>query len=327
MLKKILIILLILAGLLVVVMTGGIIYMNSAYPKVSPPKEMKINSTPEMVKRGEYLANHVTVCIDCHSTRDWSKFSGPIFPGTHGKGGDYFGENMGIPGMIYAANITPSGVSKYSDGELYHLITTGVKRNGEPMFPLMPYPSYKYMASEDVKSIIAYLRSLKPIDNKVPESKINFPLNLIMRMVPSDPEPMKIPDTTNLVAYGKYVVTIAGCGDCHTPLEKGQPVKGKEFAGGREFTEKSMGTVRSSNITPDKQTGIGLWSEDYFMSRFRTFTSEEAKNQKVPIGHFQTVMPWTMYAGMTDTDLKAVYAYLKSLQPISNKITKFTAPH
>lgn len=95
--KKFLKILGILAVVLFIVAVGFTFYIKSAFPKVSPAPDLKVEVTPERVKRGEYLANHVTVCMDCHSTRDWSKFSGPITPGTEGKGGEEFNEDMGFP--------------------------------------------------------------------------------------------------------------------------------------------------------------------------------------------------------------------------------------
>jgi len=117
--KKFLKILGILAIFIVIVGVGITIYMKNAFPKVDSPPEMKVEVSTERVARGKYLANHVMVCIDCHSTRDWSKFSGPIVPGTEGKGGDIFDESMGFPGTFYAKNITPYGIGNWKDGEIY----------------------------------------------------------------------------------------------------------------------------------------------------------------------------------------------------------------
>ena len=86
-------------------------------------KELKVEVTNERVKKGEYLANNVMVCIDCHSLRDWSKYSGPIVPGTEWMGGEFFDQEQGLPGKYFATNITPYTLESWSDGEIYRAIT------------------------------------------------------------------------------------------------------------------------------------------------------------------------------------------------------------
>ncbi len=132
--------------ILAVVGIGALLaYVKFALPDVDKAQDLKVELTPERIARGSYLANHVTVCMDCHSTRDFSKFSGPVVEGTLGKGGDRFDETMGFPGVYYSKNITPAGISRYTDGELYRGITTGVTKEGRAMFPVMPYPYYSKM--------------------------------------------------------------------------------------------------------------------------------------------------------------------------------------
>src|SRR5690606_13314988 len=89
------------------VLSAGAVYVTFFLPDVGPPPDLKVEITPERVARGEYLANHVVACMDCHSTRDFSKFSGPLKDGTLGQGGEVFTEDMGFPGTFYAKNITP----------------------------------------------------------------------------------------------------------------------------------------------------------------------------------------------------------------------------
>ena len=84
------------------------------------------------------------------------------------------------------------------------------------------------------------------------------------------------------------------------------------------------GLVVSANITPDKKTGIGLWSEDAFVKRFKMYADSNYKPQKIGPNDMNTPMPWMMYAGMEDKDLKAIYAYLQSIDPIEHKVVKFT---
>jgi len=132
-----------IAGLFIIIIVLIIVatasYIKVALPNVGAAPQMKIDQTPERVARGEYLANHVTICIDCHSKRDWTRFSGPPIDGTKGEGGEIFDQKFGFPGAFYARNITPEGISRYTDGELFRVITTGVNKEGKAMFPIMPY--------------------------------------------------------------------------------------------------------------------------------------------------------------------------------------------
>lgn len=285
---------------------------------------MKVELTPERIERGKYLANHVTVCIDCHSTRDWTRFSGPPTVGTFGMGGDLFDQKLGLPGAYYSSNITPYGISRYSDGELFRVITTGVTKEGKALFPLMPYASYGQMDEEDIKSIIAYIRTLELIKNDVPKSVSDFPMNFIINTSPQRAHLTKLPPKTDIVNYGKYLTTAAACLDCHTPFEKGKSVAGKEFAGGREFPFPDGSVERSSNISPDKTTGIGNWNEEYFINLFHSHGDSLTLTTKLKPGEFNSIMPWTMYSKMHDEDLKAVFAYLKSVNPIHNPVVKYT---
>ena len=171
----------------------------------------------------------------------------------------------GVPGTLYAKNITPAGIGEWTDGELMRLITNGVTKDNKAIFPLMPYLSYNKLSEEDLYSIVAYIRSLKPIENKVEESSLNFPLNLIVKTIPPENYiPTKEIDKTDKLKYGEYLVNIAGCADCHTPQEKGEKLPGMYLAGGFEF-KMPGGVVRSMNITPDEDTGIGVWDVDDFV--------------------------------------------------------------
>jgi len=96
------------------------------------------------------------------------------------------------------------------------------------------------------------------------------------------------------------------------------------FGGGREFMFPDKSIVRSSNISPDEQTGIGKWTEEAFLARFKMYADSAYVVPDVAPGEFNTIMPWTMYAQMTEQDLKSIYAYLKSVKPVSNSVTKFT---
>jgi mono/diheme cytochrome c family protein len=292
------------------------------YPRVAPAPAIHIERSVQQVERGQYLANHVTVCIDCHSTRNWQYFAGPLVPGTEGRGGERFDERYGFPGTFYAANITPASLGAWSDGEILRAITSGVTRTGEAMFPVMPYPGFRTLSEEDAEAIVAYIRTLAPVDGSYPEAKLNFPMNIIVRTIPEPYTSHPSPDRANTTEYGRYLVTISGCSDCHTQQQKGKPVPGMDFAGGFAFALPSGGVIRSANITPDTNTGIGGWSRDAFISRFQTY---KPGNQPVKVapGQFNTVMPWTMYAGMSDEDLGSIYDYLRTVKPVSKEVKVF----
>lgn len=309
---------------LIIIGAAGLGYFNSAYPKVGPAPNIKVELTAKRIERGRYLAHNVAVCMDCHSKRDWTKSSGPVIPGTEGQGGDKLGKEMGLPGTLYTKNITPANLGGWTDGEILRALTAGVNKDNKTLFPLMPYLSYRNLSREDLYSIIAYLRTLKPIKNDVPESSIDFPVNLIIKTLPEDytrvnPEP----DKNNPKEYGKYLATAASCIECHTKSEGGEMVKGMEFAGGGSF-EAPWGTITSANITPDKETGIGNWTKEMFIARFKAYNSDEIKNMKMTGHEFNSIMPWSLYAGMTEEDLGAIYDYLMTQKPVRNFVNRYS---
>jgi mono/diheme cytochrome c family protein len=314
-----------LAIVIVVFIAAGLLYLKVALPNVGSAPDINVEATPERIARGEYLARHVTVCIDCHSKRDWTIFSGPPAEGTLGMGGELFDQRFGFPGKYYAKNITPDGISRYTDGEFFRVITTGVTKEGKALFPVMPYLYYGQMDEEDINSVIAYIRTLKSIKNDIPESSSDFPMNFIINTIPGKAHLSKRPEKSDVVSYGKYLVTSAGCIECHTRAEKGKLIAGMEFGGGREFPLPDGSMVRSSNITPDQATGIGSWNNETFVYFFHSLSDSLTLNTKLNPGDFNSIMPWTMFGNMSDEDLTAISEYLKTVNPINNKVEKFTA--
>ena len=313
-----------LVGLIIIFISGVLIYLRIVLPDVGAAPDLKVEMTTERIARGEYLANHVTVCIDCHSKRDYSKFSGPPANGTLGMGGDIFDQKFGFPGTYFATNITPDGISQYTDGELYRVITTGVNKDGKAIFPVMPYLYYGKMDSEDIKSIIAYIRTLTPIKNCVPKSASDFPVNLLINAIPQKANPSKRPDKTDLINYGRYMTNAAACIDCHTQDDKGNLVSGMEFGGGREFPFPDGSILRSTNISPDQQTGIGSWTKEAFVYLFHMRSDSLTLHTILKPGDFNSIMPWTMYGKMTTEDLESIFAYLNTVPPVHNKVDKFS---
>lgn len=291
-----------------------------------------LESTPARLARGAYLVQHVTVCLDCHSQRDWNTYSAPIVGGTEGRGGEVFDGRYGVPGVVYGSNITPVGLSEWTDDELLRAVTTGVNREGDVLFPVMPYRNYRYLTQGDAAAITTYVRTLPAIEHAVPPRRLNFFVEFLIRSFAIDGVRLVggVGDSTakqdlNQVQRGRYLTRLANCGDCHTPRDlAGAPEPGRDMAGGIEFT-LPQGTVWAANITPDPDTGIGRWTREAFVARFKAFNGPQSPAGRVDVSRRNTPMPWTMYAGMTETDLEAIYAYLQQVPAVRNDVESFAA--
>jgi mono/diheme cytochrome c family protein len=317
----------VLAVVLLIAAAAGVSYLFFALPDVPVRSDYRIEPTAERLARGKYLNDHVVGCTACHSQRDWTRFSGPVKPDTIGMGGQEF--NLGPAGVLYSKNITPAAIGAWSDGELLRAVTAGVSQDGTPLFPLMPYPHYGVMSEDDIHATLAYVRSLEAIENgNIPARRLAFPLNLIVRTIPTGSAlPQQRPPATDQLAYGRYMLRSSLCADCHTPIDdRGTPLPGMDFAGGMEFRETGY-RVRSTNITADADTGIGSWTEQQFIDRFKSFEGVEQPVLSDAERRQNTVMPWTAYAGMTREDLAAIYAALRQQKPVVNRVTRFPDAH
>lgn len=288
-------------------------------PRVGAAPDLKVESSPEKIERGRYLAQHVASCIDCHSVRDFQYLGGPLKPGTDGHGGTRFGRGEGVPGEVWSPNLTPTGIGDWTDGEVLRAMTEGVSRDGRALFPIMPYRSYGRMSREDAEAVIAYLRTLPAGGGKVPTSALSFPMNLIVRLIPAKADPQPRPDGKDTVALGKYLVNAAACADCHTPRDHGEPVPGMELAGGNEFPLPDGSVSISANITPGGGSAAATRTREQFIALFRDYPAQKP----VEPGAFNTIMPWTRYSGMSEEDLGAIYDYLKTVPAVDRKVSTF----
>lgn len=311
-----------LIGILLVLLCIALGYISIFLPNVGPPPDIRVEITEAKVKRGQYLANHVMLCMDCHAERDFRLFAGPPIPGTLGAGGEKFDDSMGFPGTFISRNLTPSALGNWTDGEIFRAITSGVSKDGTALFPVMPYNNYAQVDEEDIKAVISYLRTLDPVENVLPSSKPDFPVNFLINTMPVKANSQPMPSKQNPVDYGRYLVNAAACTDCHTRMERGQFV-GEPFAGGFEFRMPGGDIIRSANITPH-ETGLGAWTKEQFVNRFKIYADSSYIPHNVDPGEFQTTMPWLMYADMEQEDLEAIYEYLQSLPPVDNRVTLFT---
>jgi len=313
----------IFSGIFALLVGAVVAYVYYMLPSIDV-KEVKVANSAEQIERGKYLAEHVAVCNDCHSQRDWSLLSAPIKESTKGGGGEIFGKKKGFPGEYVASNITPAALGKWTDGEIIRAITAGVSKDGRALFPIMPYPNYGMMDEADIHSIVAYMRQLKAVNNTMPPSISNFPMNIIINMIPREAKFTTRPSETDGVKYGEYLVQMASCVDCHTKLDGGKKIEGMEFAGGQENILPDGSIVRSSNITPHQTSGIGIWTKEIFIARFKEFEKQKTEPTTVESGKFNTHMPWVSYSGMTEADLAAMFEYLSVLKPVDHVFERFT---
>lgn len=307
------------------------LFLRLKPPSVSPLWPERVTVTPERLARGRYLAENVSMCAACHSVRDWSVYAGPIVQGTYGTGGEHFGHAQGFPGEVTTSNLSAHpvyGLGRWTDGEIIRAVREGVDREGRPLAPVMPYHLYREMGDDDVRAIVTWVRSIQASARHYPAPTVDFPLSLIFRTLPHPAGPngnghVSTPAPAITADYGRYLTTIAGCPGCHTPLVRGQPDASRPLAGGHRFPISPTVVSVSANLTPDP-TGLGTMSEEDFVLRFKAHRTaagfEVPRHPPAAVLPGNTVMPWKSYAGMSNSDLRAIYLYLRTLRPIHNPV-------
>jgi mono/diheme cytochrome c family protein len=286
------------------------------------------NLQEDVLAQGRYIAT-VGGCTSCH-TPDRPEFQNPqtltldqiktlAFDGNDAldiskflAGGRAF--DLGPAGVVYTRNITPdnvTGIGTWTEEQIRVAIKTGVNAQEETLFPVMPYHVYNGMADSDVNAVVAFLRSVNAISNKVPDKTVST------QGLPTPPDQTGIvaPDPSDKAARGAYIVNhVAGCTDCHTPVDPatGAPIMEKYLAG-RQPYDGPWGTVYGGNITPDIETGLGSWTEEEIKRATISGISRD--------GRRLILMPWYAYAAMTPEDADAVAYYLKNgLPAVNNEI-------
>ncbi len=208
-----------------------------------------------------------------------------------------------------ASNITPdadTGIGKWSDAEIKTSIQRGIRPNGVRLAEIMPSGYYQILTPRDLDGIVAYLRSIPPVANKVPDPV--YKMALPHQVFPGAEQPMPEADLNDKVKRGFYLVTIAHCLECHTP--NGPPGTGVDFQnslgkGGRDF-HGPWGVSTARNITPSKSKGIGDWTDAEVKRAITEGVRKDGSRLKPPMGY-------SYYAKMTDADLDAMIAYLRTL--------------
>jgi len=283
-------------------------------PFLGPRKRALTNRhfepTPERLARGRYLTQGALGCETCHTPHDWHKHGAPPPPGMELAGQEF--HVPGLPGTFTAPNLTPdpeTGSGSWTDDQIARAIREGIKHDGTTIFPLMPYSAYRHLSDEDLASVVVYLRSLPPVHNVLPPTHVNFPVNLLVRSAPEPViEPVSGPDPSNPVERGHYIVRM-GCG-CHNTLDS------LPYAGG-DVLHGDWGEVASANLTPDP-SGISYYSEATFITALRTgYVGARELNPIMPYGEFQN---------LSDDDLKAIFAYLRTLPPVHHRVDNSLPP-
>jgi hypothetical protein len=292
---------------LLVLLAAAITFTIGWRPFIGPRARVLTNRqferTPERLARGKYLVQGLLGCETCHTPSDWSEHGALKIAGM-----ELAGQNFtlpGVPGTLSAPNLTPNaetGAGRWTDDQLARAIREGIRHDGTTIFPLMPYSLYRNMSDEDLASVVVFLRSLPPVRNPLPPSKINFPVNLLVQGIPK-PVTQPVPGpAADPVSRGKYMVNM-GCG-CHNAVPK------LPFAGGEPLAGP-WGSVVSPNITPDA-SGISYYTEQTFITALRTGYVGARK--------LNSIMPFGEYKNLSDDDLKAMFAYLKTLAPINHRV-------
>lgn len=249
-------------------------------------------ASPHEIARGAYLVS-IGICDSCHTPKD---AEGRSIKEMHLAGGHRVG------GLL-SSNLTPdpdTGLGKWSDEQIIASIRNGVRADGAPVRPPMGVFFYRNISDEDIHAIVAYLRTVPPVKNAVERAPARGPSPVY--------EPVTAvgsPDVKDQIRHGRYLgETIAHCVQCHTPRINGSPDTARYGAGGNTYTARGGGTVLAPNITP---TRLASWSDDQIKAAI-------TKGVRPDGGQLAAVMDFDLYARMTEADLSALVAYLRSLE-------------
>lgn len=282
------------------------------------PVALTVQATPEAVARGRKLGT--LLCAECHQDPVTGRLSG---------------KDMQIEaqfGLVHSLNITQhptAGIGQWTDGELAYLLRTGVAKDGRYTPPWMP--KLPHLADEDLHAVLAWLRSDDPRlaadDKPNVAARPNFLSKVLMATVfapyPYPSAPIPLPDGKDPVALGRYLTFNLDCWTCHsldfTTLDPLEPPRTKGFLGGGNPIPDADGRpVFSTNLTPDDATGLGRWTQAQFVRAMRQGVRPDGTAIRFPMN---------AYPSLTDDELAALWAYLRTVPALSRKNTPSpTAP-
>jgi mono/diheme cytochrome c family protein len=270
-------------------------------------------ASPAEIARGRYMFGATGGC-GCHTVP-----KGPVNAGGRRYDGPF--------GTVYSSNITPdpqTGIGTWTDEQIIAAIRLGRRPNGERLLPVHPFPVFNGMAEEDLRGIVAFLRTTKPVSRAKQPKRIAVPLfesvflpAWLAAFAPRETPPPKAP--TSGPARGEYLVKAVGhCGECHTPRTMTMASDNSRFLAG---TAKGPEDQAMPNITPDPDTGIGKWSVEEIAEYLGTGNKPDGD---VAGGLMGEVIDGTLagYKDLTQADRLAIAQYLKSIPAVRNKIGK-----
>lgn len=273
-----------------------------------PLQDMRYEVTAGRLERGKYLVEGVCHCFQCH-TPGAKKEAGSQFyldkpvNSKEGSGGVWGTE----PYLLVVPNITPdpeTGAGLWSDDALARAIREGVSHDGRVLSEEMPYKYYRVMSDEDLASIIVYLRSITPVSNRLPGTQLPEEVSRNIRPEPIL-APILSPNFDDPVDRGKYLASLGRCAECHGEKHAGM--------GGFEQVEG----LASANLTPDASTNL-YYDVPVFIKAMHT--------GKVGARKLNPPMPWWYFGHMNEADLQAVYAFLRSLEPVRHRVDNTEPP-
>jgi mono/diheme cytochrome c family protein len=284
---------------------GGKTVALSEYREKDPtgvPGELKSAS---LVERGEYLARAAD-CAVCHTANGGAPFAG--------------GRAFVLPfGTIYSTNITPdveTGIGGYTDANFLDAVHKGVRRDNAKLYPAMPYPSYTYMSDTDALAIKAYLFTVKPVHAAATPNSLAFPFNqrglMSVWSALFNPDKRFSPHVDRSAEWnrGAYLVEAMGhCGECHTPrnllfaLNNRQKFAGAVQAGWRAY-----------NITPDRSSGVGAWSDAELIHYLSMGHADGRGTAAGPMGEAVD----ESLSHLKADDVKAMVIYLRSVPGVES---------
>lgn len=280
--------------------------------KVRPLTDIVYEPSEPRRARGRYLAEGILQCAICHSDRDWGRAGAPPVAGRELAG--HVWKDDGRTRLV-APNLTPdddTGIGRWSDDMLARAIREGVSHDGRPLHPQMWYPSFAMLSDEDLASVVVYLRSLAPIRNPLPRTRLadDELLAIAGRPVPiTAPVPGPVDDSP--VERGRYLANIGDCGGCHT-LWTGERLAGA-YAGGNAIARDGR-RIFSTNITPHA-TGMA-YDEPAFIGIMRSGKQ----------GLTDPTMPWVAFRNLSGDDLAAIHAYLQTRHPVAHRVSNLAEP-
>jgi mono/diheme cytochrome c family protein len=204
-------------------------------------------------------------------------------------------------------NITPdaeTGAGAWSDDMLARAIGEGIGHDGRPLLPIMPYNAFRNLSDEDLAAIVVYLRSIPPIQHRLPKMQIHFPFNLALKGIP---RPLRravpSPNTSDPLVAAENLMQVGGCAGCHDGVDReGHRLP---YAGGQVISNHGVKSAAAANLTPDP-SGIPYYDEAMFIRVMRT--------GHVGARELAAAMPWRYFRNFTDEDLKRIFAYLRTLR-------------